>query len=298
MKRCFLLAIVLLAALTSAYAQFTFTSLDFPGGTLTTARGINNHGEIVGAYRIVPPRHALLLKAGQYIPLAPDTVLGTNFSEAFKSNDRGDVVGQYIGDDGFSHGFLLSQGVVTTLDFPGASETLAFGINESGTVVGYWDLLDADGNLLAIHGFKWKDGAFTQVDFPGAVDTAVLGINARGDLVGGWDTGITSPNEHGFVCPKRGQCFSFDVPFPGATLTQADDINAHGHIAGGYIDANGVLHAFLVVGANFTSFDFPGGTDTIAWGINSAGQIVGRYDVADGSVHGFLAQPNKKSKPQ
>src|SRR5712692_9829127 len=119
MKRCFLLAIVLLAALTSAYAQFTFTSLDFPGGTLTTARGINNHGEIVGAYRIVPPRHALLLKAGQYIPLAPNTVLGTNFSEAFKSNDRGDVVGQYIGDDGFSHGFLLSKGLSQRWISPG-----------------------------------------------------------------------------------------------------------------------------------------------------------------------------------
>ena len=298
MKRCFSLAFVLLAAVTSAYAQFTFTSIDYPGGTLTTTRGINNHGEIVGAYRIVPPRHALLIQRGQYIPLAPDTVLGTNFSEAFKSNDRGDVVGQFIGDDGFSHGFLLSEGVVTTLDFPGASETLAFGINESGTVVGYWDLLDANGNVLAIHGFKWKDGAFTQVDFPGAVDTAVLGINARGDLVGGWDTGITSPNEHGFACPKGRHCFSFDVPVPGATLTQADDINAHGQIAGAYIDVNGLLHAFLVAGANFTSFDFPGATNTLAWGINSAGQIVGDYIAADGSTHGFLAQPAKKSKPQ
>jgi hypothetical protein len=150
----------------------------------------------------MPPRHALLIKHGQYIPLAPNTVLDTNFSEAFKSNDRGDVVGDFIGDDGFTPGFLLSAGVVTTLDFPGASDTIAYGINESGTVVGYWDLLDPNGNLLAFHGFKWQDGAFTQVDFPGAVDTAVFGINARGDLVGGWDTGITPPNEQGFVCPE------------------------------------------------------------------------------------------------
>ncbi len=297
MKRFFPLAFVLLAAVTSAYAQFTFTSIDFPGGTLTTARGINNHGEIVGAYRIVPPRHALLVKDGQYIPLAPDTVLGTNFSEAFKSNDRDDVVGDFIGDDGFTHGFLLSQGVITTLDFPGANDTLAFGINESGTVVGYWDLLDSNGNLLAIHGFKWKNGAFTQVDFPGAVDTAVYGINARGDIVGGWDPGITSPNEHGFVCPKKKPCFSFDVPVPGAPITQPDDINAHGQIAGAYADVNGILHAFFIDGASFTSLDFPGAVNTLAWGINSAGQIVGRYDVADGSVHGFLAQPEKKGKP-
>ncbi len=293
------LVFMLLAFVTSACAQFTFTSIDFPGGTLTTARGINNHGEIVGAYRIVPPRHALLIKDGQYIPLAPTTVLGTNFSEAFKSNDRGDVVGQFIGDDGFTHGFLLSKGVVTTLDFPGASDTLALGINESDTVVGYWDLLDANGNLLAIHGFKWKDGVFTEVNFPGSADTAIFGINARGDLVGGWDSGVTSSAEHGFVCSKGRQCFSFDVPVAGgATVTQADDINAHGEIAGVYIDVNGVAHAFLVAGANFTSFDFPGATNTLAFGINSAGQIVGRYDAADGSVHGFLAQPDNKAKPQ
>ncbi len=98
MKRFSPFAFTLLAFVASAYAQFTFTSIDFPGGTLTTARGINNHGEIVGAYRVVPPRHALLIKAGQFIPLAPTTVLGTNYSEAFKSNDRGSVVGQFIGD--------------------------------------------------------------------------------------------------------------------------------------------------------------------------------------------------------
>jgi len=298
MKRFSPLAFTLLAFVASAYAQFTFTSIDFPGGTLTTARGINNHGEIVGAYRIVPPRHALLIKEGQYIPLAPTTVLGTNFSEAFKSNDRGDVVGQFIGDDGFAHGFLLSGGLVITLDFPGASDTYALGINESGTVVGYWDLLDANGNLLADHGFKWKDGVFSEVDFPGSTDTAVFGINARGDLVGVWDSGLTSPVSHGFVCPKGQQCFSFDVPVAGAVLTQADDINAHGEIAGVYLDVNGVAHAFLIAGANFTSFDFPGATDTLAFGINSAGQIVGRYDIADGSVHGFLAQPARKGKPQ
>src|SRR5260370_1564902 len=142
MKRLLLLTFIVLAGIASAHGQFTFTSIDFPGGTLTTARGINNHGEIVGAYRIVPPRHALLIKGHQFIPLAPTTILGTNYSEAFKSNDRGDLVGQSIVDDGFSHGFLLGEGVVTTLDFPGATEPLAFGINESGTVVAYLHLLD------------------------------------------------------------------------------------------------------------------------------------------------------------
>jgi uncharacterized membrane protein len=295
MRRFPILAFMLFAFVACASAQLTFTSIDFPGGTLTTARGINNHGDIVGAYRINPPRHALLIQQGTFLALDPNGVLGTNYSEAFKSNDRGDVVGQYIGDDGATHGFLLRQGSLTTLDFPGASDTVPFGINESGTIAGEWDLVAADGTLLAYHGFVWNRGVFTQVDYPGSADTAVTGINARGDLVGVFDSGIASPIGHGFVC-SNGNCFSFDVP--GATITQADDINASGQVVGTYVDSSGAQHGFLANGASITSFDFPGAVLTSAWGINSAGQIVGDYRLADNALHGFLAQPGNKAKPQ
>jgi probable HAF family extracellular repeat protein len=290
MKRYFLLALIL-AATVSAYAQFTFTSLDYPGGTLTTARGINNHHKIVGAYRITPPRHALLIAHGQFIPLAPTTFLATHYSEAWKINDHSDVVGQYIGDDGFFHGYLLSKGGdLTTLDFPGASDTYAYAINESGTVAGQWDLLDPNGNTLIVHGFTWKDGSFTQVDFPGAGDTYLFGINERGDLVGGWDPSITSPLEHGFVCSK-GHCSTFDVPVAGAPATQADDINEDGQIVGAYIDASGALHGFLTKDDSFTTLDFPGAASTIAWGINDEGQIVGIHlDAVGAAPRGFIAR--------
>jgi probable HAF family extracellular repeat protein len=289
MKRSVLI-FSLLALVVSGYAQTKLTSIDFPGGTLTTARSINNHGEIVGAYRIVAPRHAMLIKGGKFIPLAPTTVLGTNYSEAFKNNDLGDIVGEYGGDDGFFHGFLLSKGALTTLDFPGASDSYAFGINDTGTVVGYWDLVDAAGDLLAYNGFSWKNGSFTEVNFPGSGDSTTLGNNVRGDFVGAWDSGITSPIGHAFVC-SNGKCSSFDAPVAEATITQAVAINAIGQIVGTYVDGDGVTHAFLMAGANFTSFDFPGATSTSAWGINSPGQIVGTYIAADGSHHGFLAQP-------
>ncbi len=291
MHRPLLLASLLFVLAVSASGQFTYTSLDYPGGNLTTARGVNDHGVIVGAYRITSPRHALMIQAGQYIPLAPETILGANVSEAFKINDRGDVVGVYADDSGFAHGFLVHKGVLTTLDFPGASDKYAYGFNAPGTVVGYWDLLDPNGNLLAYHGFTWKAGTFTQFDFTSAIDTALFGVNASGDLVGAWDPGITSTVENGFVCAK-GRCASFDVPFQGAIQTQPDDINANGKIVGTWVDAGGAEHGFLVVKGNFTSFDFPGAMDTAPFGINAADQIVGRYDNADGSSHGFLAEPN------
>ena len=227
MKRFLLLTLVLAATTLSAYAQFTFTSLDFPGGTKTTARGINNRGSIVGSYRIDPPRHALAIRHGHFVPLAGSGPLGANFSEAFKINDHGDVVGDY--DDGVTHGFLLHKGVLTTLDFPGADATIAFGINDSGVVVGEWDLLDAQGNLLAYHGFLWKNRAFSDVNFPGSADTSILSINSEGDYVGLWDSDVNAPAGHAFV-KTEDRFSSFDVP--DATLTLATDINEDGKIVG------------------------------------------------------------------
>lgn len=291
MKRSFLLVALLVSTVAgSAYAQFKFTSLTYPGGTKTFVRGINDHGTMVGAYRINPPRHALVIRNGKYIPLLPHSVLGgVNFSEAFKINNRGDVVGDY--DDGATHGFLLHKGELTTLDFPGADLTLALGINDSGVVVGEWDIFDSQGNTLAYHGFIWKDGTFTDVEFPGSADTSILGINNNGDFVGLWDTDINAPAGHGFVSSQE-QFTSFDVP--DATLTEGNDINDAGQIVGLFVDASGVSHGFLKTCDSLTTIDYPSAGSTEAWGINSADQIVGVYfDAVDSTPHGFLARPRE-----
>ncbi len=298
MKRFAFLAVVLSLSVASAYAQFTFTSIEYPEGTMTSARGINNRGDVVGAYRTVGSRHAMVIRRGEFL-IPPSThILGANYSEAYKSNDRGDVVGQFIDGDGFTHGFVAHVGEdeVTTLDFPDASDTYAFGINDSGTVAGYWDVLDSGGNQVAAHGFLWKNGEFSQVDYPGSASTTILGINASGDFVGVWydDTAAVS---HAFVFSK-GRFISFDAPFPGTITTQPNDINALGHIVGTYIDSGGGTHGFLAVGETFTSIDYPGATTTSAWGINAAGQIVGNHiDPGIGTSRGYLAQPGNKAKP-
>jgi probable HAF family extracellular repeat protein len=305
MKRLTLLVIALLAFVASASAQnFKFTSIDFPGAVFTAGRGINNHGEIAGSYRIPgSPRQAMLLKKGKFIPLAPPAP-DASFSEATSINDRGDVTGQWGDANGFFHGFLLSDGALTILDVPGATDTFALGVNDSGLVAGYWDLLDPNGNYLANLGFTWKDGAFidTQINFPGATGAlpgaGLFGVNSRGDLSGVWLPDLNGNIEHGFVCPKTAPCFSYDASVPGTVLTQGDGINAHEQIAGVSCDNNFVCHAFLVAGGTLTSFDFPGATGTLAYGINSAGQIVGRYSDPNGSIHAFLAEPVRTGKPQ
>lgn len=306
MKRPMALALAVLAFVASGYAQqFTFTSLDYPGAGLTTGRGINNHGDIVGAYRVDPPRHALLIKNGQYIPIAPDSILGINYSEATNINDRGDITGQMIDENGLVHGFLVIDGQVTTLDVPGATDTFALGINDSGLVVGYWDLLDQNGNYLANFGFTWQDGAFidTQINFPGATGplpgAGLFGVNSRGDLSGVWLPDLNGSIEHGFVCPKSAPCFSYDGPIQATfPFTDGKEINDHGQVVGINIGDDGIGHSYLMTKGKFAMIDFPGATGTNAFGVNSTDQIVGKYFTADGLTHGFLAQPTRKGKPR
>lgn len=302
MKSLSLLIISLLVFVASTWAQdFQFTSIDFPGAVFTSGRGINNHGDIAGSYRMPgSPRQAMLLIKGKFIPLAPPAP-DAFFSEATNINDRGDITGQWGDANGFFHGFLLRDGFFTILDVPGATDTYALGVNESGLVAGYWDLLDPYGNPLAIYGFTWKNGAFldTQINFSGAAGSAPFGVNARGDLSGVWVPDFFSGIEHGFVCPKSAPCFSYDAPVPGTVpFTDGKEINARGQVVGIHIGDDGIWHSYLMSGTTFTELDFPGSTGTGAFGINSADQVVGKYFTADGLTHGFVAQPVQKAKPQ
>src|SRR5215469_7756305 len=74
-------------------------------------------------------------------------------------NPRGDIVGSYSSPDGKTHGFLLSQGVYTSIDFPGANSTSANGINSEGEIVGQY--FDAAGKE---HGFLLSADSFTPFD--------------------------------------------------------------------------------------------------------------------------------------
>src|SRR5262249_36974636 len=80
------------------------------------------------------------------------------------------------------HGFLRSGAAFTTIDFPGAAETNAWGINNRGEIVGGHQGTDGKS-----HVFRLREGQFTTIDFPGAFDTAPDGvkggINSRGDIV-------------------------------------------------------------------------------------------------------------------
>ena len=48
--------------------------------------------------------------------------------------------------DGATHGYLLSRGEFTSIDFPGANFTVAFGITPRGNIVGRYFSADGVGH--------------------------------------------------------------------------------------------------------------------------------------------------------
>src|SRR5262250_1729211 len=69
---------------------------------------------------------------------------------------------------------------VTLLDFPGAINTFARGINQHGIVVGGYALPGG-----AFRGFIYDDGSFSDFVVPGAThDTQAWAINGAGHIVG------------------------------------------------------------------------------------------------------------------
>ncbi|HUB51097.1 MAG TPA: hypothetical protein VL986_02940 [Terracidiphilus sp.] len=301
MKRLIVLAAALSACTSFACAQFKYCSIDYPAGFGTYARGINNRGQIIGSYNDQNGNlHALLIQGDTFIPLAPTSILGTQYSDAYKINDLGDVVGVTYDSNG-GHGFLYTSrnGKVTLLDYPGAVDTYAWGINDFGEVVGWYEVPDSSGNLF-YHGFKWANGHFSELTYPGSGDTYATGNNNWGAIVGGWDTGLTATSEQGFVS-WFGQYFNYVAPNPKIAYTQPNDINNLGLVVGEDYTAaqwqTGDGFGFLAIGREFIQLNFPGSDGTTAWGINDESEIVGNWYDANNLAHGWLVRPDRRDCP-
>jgi probable HAF family extracellular repeat protein len=144
------------------------------------------------------------------------------------------------------------------IQFPGATETVARGINDRGEVVG--SFTDETGE----HGFFLKNGVFARIAVPGAISTSAFGINRDGQIVGSFEA--AGGHHHGFFLANG----SFNVQ--GAVGTAAYSINNSS------LD-DGVFVLIDVTGATFTA----------AFGMNSRGDIVGATTIG-GRTYGFLSQ--------
>ena len=91
-------------------------------------------GMIVGSYMDGTVTKGYTVIDGVFTPFVI-TVEGTNLTQAWDVNPKGEIVGVYrVG--AVAHGYLLRANALTLIDYPGASQTRAFGVNALGNVVG------------------------------------------------------------------------------------------------------------------------------------------------------------------
>src|SRR5439155_80019 len=180
-------------------ASYVFDPIDVPNAVFTVAEGINNRGQVVGAYadELFGPNHGFVYNGIGFttidFPDGSDTI-------AFGINNHGQIVGSYLSQG--QHGFIYrsKKYVFTSIDVPSAGVflTRANGINNRGQIVG--EYLDNPSSNEQ-HGFVYDNGMFTSIDFPEAFETVALGINKRGQIVGFYADGA---GVHGFIAtPKK-----------------------------------------------------------------------------------------------
>lgn len=94
--------------------------------------------------------------------------------------DGGKIVGYYVDASSVAHGFLFDGTTWSTLDFPGAKATQAYGISGNNIVGSYTDSKNRS------HGFVYDGTTWTTLDdplFPAAGMTSLHGIDGK-NIVG------------------------------------------------------------------------------------------------------------------
>ena len=208
-----------------------FTHFSFPGATNTLPHDINKQGVIVGSFDALNGngQNAFMVHNGVFsqiqipgFPGAPAVAMGIN--------ELGDIVGSFNGN-GTDFGFLLHQGKLTTLSFPGAlGGTFPNSINNQGVIVGSYRLTEDDVD----HGFMWKSGVFSNIVFPGSGSTTPNKINDNGDIVGIYvDSKIIT---HGFSL-DNGRFTTLDPP--GSLSTSIFGLNNYDNVLGLFATSSG-----------------------------------------------------------
>jgi hypothetical protein len=164
---------------------------DVAVGFYTDGQGTNHGYE----YNIWDNRYSKVVD-----PNAPTTSL-----TAAAINDLGQVAGVYTNPGtGRTDGFLKAHGRFIDLAVPGASSTMALGVNNFDEVVG---VFVPSSNANALEGFTWTPRhGFTTVNDPHGVNngndtTTINGVNDFGQLVGFYVD--ANGNTDGFLATPR-----------------------------------------------------------------------------------------------
>ena len=161
----------------------------------------------------------------------------------------------------------------TNYRVPHALQTWLTGINDAGTIVGWF--FDQQDNT---HGFALSHDRLTQIDDPSGTNTQVFGINSSGAVVGAYVTScLEEICSEGFV--YHGGRFTDVGPPTYRNLDDPDDapdsvanaINDLGDVVGFGGDGFGSAFGFIKRDHKYETVKVPGANDSIIVGINKTG---------------------------
>ena len=154
-----------------------FTFLSIPEANGLECLGINNVGQIVGAYTDPNGTYGFVYSNFEFTTIRHGANTFVN-----GINDSGELAGS-DGPGRYTRGFIKLKHFETIIyPAPGVRDTSVNGLNDAGDLVGYWRGPVPSGD----HGFVFNnsDSTFTSIDLGDGTDTICSGINSSGEIVG------------------------------------------------------------------------------------------------------------------
>jgi probable HAF family extracellular repeat protein len=254
-----------------ATPHYYVTDLGTFGGDLSSAKAINDSGQVTGQARVSSGAdHAFLYTNGTMMDLGAMPGAGATVGNGI--NAAGKIAGE-AGTDGTLRTAYLhsggSNGSYQSLSTLGGASALAMSVNDSDVVTGSSDIT---GNSVK-HAFRYSNGVMTDLGALYNGRSEAFAINNAGQVVGE-STIIAQIQAHAFL--HDGSTMS-DLGTLGGRYSSAHAINASGQVAGVAENSSLRNRAFLyTVPGGMQDLGTPTGFNlTEAWGINDAGDVVG-----------------------
>lgn len=262
-----------------------------PTDNFSAAQGLNDLGQVVGnsyvqdANGIPTVERAFLYTPG--VGMVDLGAAGATGAFTWDINNSGRITG-WIHDGGSlaSGGYwewaaLWDGGVGHTIPGygqPGMS-SVAYGVNDSGVVVGHSDTMNWSSPIPNGEAFVYDGTTLTFLGTLGGHWSYGMDINNAGYVAGFADTGENpsgDPNVymsryHAVIWSPNGSILDLGT---FGTDSYAYKINATGQTVGSSLANDGFYHAFLYNGTSMIDIGIPNG-NTEALSINDAGQVVG-----------------------
>jgi RHS repeat-associated protein len=272
---------------TWAFGAVQATSLSVTDLGVGAAYGINNQGQIVGSLTTLSgSQHAFVWQNGVSTDLG--ALAGFPQSSVARAiNDGGQVVGSSTSATGDYHAFIWTQSSgMKDLGALDGSRSIAFGINNSGLIVGSFVPSTSSGYS---HAAEWTaTGAqdLGTLGSPNGTDTfsAAKGITSEGLIVGA--TSTSSSFQHACIF-HNGSILDIQDAAGLTLISFANAVNSNGQIAGEQ-DGPGNTRAFLYSGGVRTFLDLSSLHGGEAFAINDGGQVVGSSSTSSNRAHAFL----------